>query len=104
VRNCGPRGGLWRDKNDLTLHLEAETVLRAKVLAARRDTSVSALVARTLDRMVEDDERYEAARQRALELMAAAGPGEHARQWRHLADDDVQRLPGLVVVASCGRR
>jgi hypothetical protein len=60
-------------KTNLTLQLEAETVLRAKVMAARRGTSVSALVARTLDRLVEDDERYEAARRRALELMAAAG-------------------------------
>ena len=56
-------------KTNLTVQLEAETVLRAKVLAARRGTSVSALVARTLDRMVEEDERYEAARARALELL-----------------------------------
>ena len=35
-------------KTNLTVQLEAETVLRAKVLAARRGTSVSALVARTL--------------------------------------------------------
>ena len=56
-------------KTNLTVQLDAETVLRAKVLAARRGTSVSALVARTLDRMVEEDERYEAARVRALELL-----------------------------------
>ncbi len=56
-------------KTNLTVQREAETVLRAKVLAARRGTSVSALVARTLDRMVEEDERYEAARARALELL-----------------------------------
>jgi hypothetical protein len=56
-------------RTNLTLQLEAETVLRAKVLAARRGTSVSALVARTLDRMVEEDERYEAARARAMELL-----------------------------------
>ncbi len=56
-------------KTNLTVQLDAETVLRAKVLAARRGTSVSALVARTLDRMVEEDERYEAARARALELL-----------------------------------
>jgi len=60
-------------KTNLTLQLEVETVLRAKVIAARRGTSVSALVARTLDRLVEEDERYEAARLRAMELLAGAG-------------------------------
>jgi hypothetical protein len=60
-------------KTNLTLQLEVETVLRAKVLAAQRGTSVSALVARTLERLVEDDERYTSARARALELMAGAG-------------------------------
>ncbi len=59
-------------KTNLTVQLEVETVLRAKVLAARRGTSVSALVARTLDRLVDEDERYEAARLRALGLMATA--------------------------------
>lgn len=56
-------------KTNLTLQLEAKTVLSVKVLAARRGTSVSALVARTLERMVEEDERYEASRVRALELL-----------------------------------
>jgi len=60
-------------KTNLTLQLEAETVRRAKVLAARRGTSVSAMVARTLDSMVAEDERYEAARRQAMELMAQAG-------------------------------
>jgi hypothetical protein len=60
-------------KTNLTLQLEVETVLRAKVIAARRGTSVSALVARTLDRLVEEDERYEVARRRAADLMANAG-------------------------------
>ena len=59
-------------KTNLTLQLETETVLRAKVIAARRGTSVSALVARTLDRLVAEDERYEAARVRAVDLMTRA--------------------------------
>jgi hypothetical protein len=60
-------------KTNLTLQLEVETVARAKVVAARRGTSVSALVARTLDRLVEEDDRYEASRRRAIDLMANAG-------------------------------
>jgi len=60
-------------KANLTIQLEAETVLRAKVLAASRGTSVSALVARTLDAMVDEEERYQAAHRRAVELMDSAG-------------------------------
>lgn len=60
-------------KTNLTIQLEAKTVLRAKVLAASRGTSVSALVARTLDAMVDEEERYQAAHRRAVELMDSAG-------------------------------
>ena len=59
-------------KTNLTIQLEAKMVLRAKVLAASRGTSVSALVARTLEAMIEEDERYEAARRQALQHMAEA--------------------------------
>ncbi len=62
-------------KTNLTLQLEVETVLRVKVLAARRGTSVSALVARTLEGMVAEDERYEAARPRDGPAGGAAGAG-----------------------------
>ncbi|MHB8959295.1 MAG: DUF6364 family protein [Candidatus Limnocylindrales bacterium] len=72
-------------RTNITLQLEAETVLRAKVLAARRGTSVSALVARTLDLMVEEDERYEAARVRALELLERP----HAMGGRTWTRDDL---------------
>jgi hypothetical protein len=41
---------------------------------------VSALVARELDDLVEREDRYEEARQRAIQLMAAATP-RGARGW-----------------------
>jgi plasmid stability protein len=61
-------------KTNLTLQLDEDVIRRAKVVAAKRGTSVSALVARELDALVAEDERYEAAQQRALELMANAKP------------------------------
>jgi hypothetical protein len=67
-------------KANLTIQLDAETIRRAKVAAARRGTSVSALVARELGDLVAQDERYEAARQRALELLASAKP-RGGRTW-----------------------
>ena len=60
-------------KANLTIQLEAKTILRAKTLAASRGTSVSALVARMLDAMVDEEERYHAAHRRAVELMDSAG-------------------------------
>ncbi len=59
-------------KTNLTVHLDEEVIRRAKVVAAKRGTSVSALVARQLDELVAEEERYDAARGRAIELMANA--------------------------------
>jgi hypothetical protein len=57
-------------KTNLTVQLDTEVVRRARVAAANRGTSLSALVARQLNELADQDERYEAARQRAIELMA----------------------------------
>jgi hypothetical protein len=67
-------------KTNLTLHLDDEVIRRARVVAAKRGTSVSGLVARELARLVADDERYETARRAAMELMHAARP-HGARSW-----------------------
>ncbi|CAN5851712.1 hypothetical protein BH23CHL8_BH23CHL8_10550 [soil metagenome] len=67
-------------KSNLTLQLDAEVIRRAKVVAAKRGTSVSALVARELDALVARDERYEDARRRALDLMVATRP-RGGRSW-----------------------
>ena len=72
-------------KVNLTLQLESDVVRRARVVAAKRGTSVSALVARELDALVERDERYEAARTRAVELMRTAKP----RGGRRVDRDDL---------------
>jgi predicted transcriptional regulator len=59
-------------RTNLTIQLDDAVIRRARMLAARRGTSLSALVARELDELVRRDDRYEDARQRAAELMAAA--------------------------------
>ena len=61
-------------KTNLTLQLDADVIRRARVVAAKRGTSVSALVAQELNHVVAQDERYEQARRRAVELMAKAKP------------------------------
>ena len=65
-------------RRNLTLQLDEETIRQAKLLAARRGTSISGLVARQLELLVARDARYEEARRRADELMAeSVAHGEH---------------------------
>lgn len=67
-------------KTNLTIQLDEEVIRRARIVAAKRGTSVSALVARELDHLVAQEDRYEDARRRAVELMAAANP-RGGRTW-----------------------
>ena len=68
-------------KTNLTLQLDEEVIRRARIVAAKRGTSVSALVARELAGLVEQDARYEEARARAEELMREAA-SRGGRSWR----------------------
>ena len=51
---------------NLTVRLDETTIRKAKIVAAKRDTSVSRLVADKIDRLVGEDEAYEQARVEAL--------------------------------------
>ncbi len=56
-------------KRNLTIQLDEDVIHRAKVAAAKRGTSVSGLVTQELKRLVDADERYEDAQQRAERVM-----------------------------------
>ena len=56
-------------KQNLTVSLDRDTIRKARILAAKRGTSVSGLVAAQLRETVEDDDRYEAARRQALQFI-----------------------------------
>ena len=68
-------------RRNLTLQLDEDTIRQAKVLAAKRGTSISGLVARELELLVARDARYEEARRRAEELMAES-VGRGGPTWR----------------------
>jgi hypothetical protein len=53
-------------KNNITLRIDADLIREAKVLAARRGTSVSAMLSKQLEEMVRDEKAYDVARKRAL--------------------------------------
>jgi predicted transcriptional regulator len=56
-------------KQNLTVSLSSDTVRKAKVLAAKRSTSISGLLAAQIEILVNADEAYEAAHRAALDLM-----------------------------------
>lgn len=58
-------------KTNVTLSVDAGLLHDAKILAARRGTSVSRMMADQLEDMVRQDREYERARQRALARLEA---------------------------------
>jgi predicted transcriptional regulator len=56
-------------RRNITLAMNDELIDKARVLAARRKRSVSALLRDELTRLVAEDEAYEAAKRAALERL-----------------------------------
>ena len=54
-------------KQNITLSIDKELIRKAKVLAAQQQTSISGLLSDELKAIVEAAERYELARQEALQ-------------------------------------
>ncbi|MGH2726041.1 MAG: DUF6364 family protein [Actinomycetota bacterium] len=72
-------------RRNVTVQLEEGTIRKAKVVAAKRGTSVSGLVARQIEDLVEADARYEEAWRRARKSMSEAA----SRGGRNWARDDL---------------
>ena len=56
-------------KQNITLSIEKEILKKGKVVAARQDTSISKMLADLLKGIVENDERYQAAKRSALQQL-----------------------------------
>ena len=56
---------------NLTVKLPADTIRKAKIVAAQRGTSISALVVAKIGEIVGEDAAYQSARRRAFEWLAA---------------------------------
>jgi hypothetical protein len=54
------------ERQNITLSLPKETLLKIKLIAVKRQTSVSGLLTQTLERLVEKEEAYAHARLRHL--------------------------------------
>jgi hypothetical protein len=57
------------EKQDLTISLDRQTIQKAKILAARRSTSLSGLLARQIEILVGEEEAYEHAERQAVTLL-----------------------------------
>ena len=57
-------------KQNLTISLEKELIKKAKVLAAQKETSITGLLAEFLAKVVNQEEAYRTAQQKALERLA----------------------------------
>jgi hypothetical protein len=58
-----------RGKQNLTISLDRETIRMARILAARRSTSISGLLARQIEILIGEEEAYERAERQALSLL-----------------------------------
>lgn len=56
-------------KQNITLSLPQQTLRKAKILAARRGSSVSGLLAEQIEILVGEDEAYERAERQAASLL-----------------------------------
>lgn len=62
------------DKQNITLRLSRQTIHKARVLAAQRSTSISGLLTRQIEQLVEPDDDYERAMDRAFARMKVGFP------------------------------
>jgi hypothetical protein len=56
-------------KQNVTISLDRQTIRKAKIVAARRATSISGLLARQIEILVGEEEAYERAERQAVALL-----------------------------------
>jgi len=56
-------------KQNITVSLDRKTIRKAKILAARRSTSISGLLAQQIEVLSDEEEAYERGERQALNLL-----------------------------------
>lgn len=56
-------------KQNVTISLDRQTIRKARIIAARRSTSISGLLARQIEILVGEEEAYERNERRAMTLL-----------------------------------
>lgn len=57
------------ERQNITLSLPKDTLLKVKIMAVKRQTSVSGLLTETLEKLVEQEDAYTHARRRHLQWL-----------------------------------
>jgi len=73
-------------KQNLTITLDRHTIQQARVIAARRSTSISGLVAQQIEALVGHEKAYQLAQRRAFELMDR---GFHLGKVKRISRDEL---------------
>lgn len=61
-------------KQNITVRIDRQTLRKAKILAAKRNISISRLLAQQIETLVGEDDAYERAQQQALALLERGLP------------------------------
>ena len=56
-------------KQNLTISLDKKTIRKARIVAAKRSTSISGLLARQIEILVGEEEAYERAERQAMSML-----------------------------------
>lgn len=56
-------------KQNLTIRLEKDLIRKAKILASKRDTSITGLLSGCLEKLLHEEDAYRAAKGKALEAI-----------------------------------
>jgi hypothetical protein len=56
-------------KQNITLSIEKELLKKAKLMAAKKETSVTKLLTEQLAKVISEDEQYDSAKKRALTIL-----------------------------------
>jgi hypothetical protein len=59
----------YNRRQNLTISLDRQTIQKARIIAARRSTSISGMIARQIEILVGEEEAYERAQRQALTLL-----------------------------------
>jgi hypothetical protein len=58
-----------QSKQNITISLSRDVIKKAKILAAKRETSISGLLAQEIEMLIGNEEAYERAERQALALL-----------------------------------
>ena len=69
-------------KQNITISLDKEVIRKSKILAARRETSISKLLADSLESIVDREDAYEAAKRNGLYTLMKGFRLGGVRKWK----------------------